>query len=68
MASKKRRPQPCGDCGASENVNPGGFDFSEDKQPRPISQPRPLGPGELARLTELARLGINPPEIGGDRR
>ncbi len=31
MASQKRRPQPCGDCGASEKVLAGGFDCPTDK-------------------------------------
>jgi len=41
MASKRRRPQPGGDCGASEKVLASGFDFlrfnpqNHKKQPRP---------------------------------
>ena len=30
MPPRKRRPQPCGDCGASEKVLAGGFDFLRD--------------------------------------
>ena len=33
MAPTKRRPQPCGGCGASESVSAGGFDFLRDKPP-----------------------------------
>ena len=50
----KRKP-PARDRRLSQSVLLGGFDFSEDKHPQRISQPRLYGPGERARTRELRR-------------
>ncbi len=40
-------------------------DFQDHEPHKRATEHRPLGPGERARLDELARLGIAPRSIGG---
>ncbi len=40
MPQKKRRPQPCGDCGTSEIVLAGRFDFLRDNPQNRKNQAR----------------------------
>ena len=59
MASKKRRPQPGGGCGASEKVLAGGFDFSKDKHPHRISQAIPETEAEALAYGEAQPTGAH---------
>ena len=63
MSHKKRRPQPGGDCGASESVLPGGFDVQRGTPPEtqmasapaptPVTSQNPAGaPAMIAAPTE----------------
>ena len=56
MASKKRRPQPCEDCGASEKVELGGCDFLRFNPPNRKKQEHPHR-ADFARAVVFAEFG-----------
>ncbi len=56
MAPKKRRPQPCGDCGASEGVSAGRFDTLRFN-PQPHKKQDHLHRDNFARDAVFAEFG-----------
>ncbi len=57
MASQKRRPQPCGDCGASESVKAGRFDTLRFNPPNLKKQVAHRGRAKFARATVFEVFG-----------